>query len=64
MPRPQFSLKMMLWLTLAVAMVLTQWAMIDLLAEAGESAVLRSTALAWMAATSLAAFITLITFRP
>jgi hypothetical protein len=64
MPRPQFSLKTMLWLTLAVAVVLTEWAMIDLVAEASESGELRGASLLWMGTACLAAWAALIAFRP
>jgi len=63
MPRPQFSLKTLLWLMAAVATVLTGWAMFDVADLASESGDVPYLTLGWMGATYVVAFVTLAKTR-
>ena len=61
--RFQFSLKMILWLTLAVAMVLTGWALVDEVSAAAQSGELPYASLLWMSVAYLVTFIGLSAMR-
>ena len=63
MRRNQFGLKALLWLTLAVATVLTSWAMIDLAAAACGTGEVPYMTLVWMGAAYSMAVVTLVATR-
>lgn len=63
MPRPQFSLKTLLWLTAAVATVLTGWSALDLAHCASESGEVPYLTLAWTSAAYIAGLVTLAKAR-
>lgn len=63
MPRPQYSLKTLLWLMAVVATVLTGWAMIDLTTLGTEAGEVPYLTLSWMGAAYVVAFVTLAKWR-
>jgi len=60
---PEFSLKSILWLMAVVAIVLTGWAMIDLVGAAAESGDVSYSRLLWMGGAYVVAFTTLLATR-
>lgn len=64
MPRPQLSIRTLLYLTLVVATILTGWAMVDEVDAATELGNVAFGKIAWMAVAYLGAFVVLLRFRP
>lgn len=63
MRRHQFTLRALLWLMGAIAMVFTGWEIIDLCGDAAQTGELPYFMVAWLSAVYIAAFIVLAKFR-